>query len=78
MLSGRLPIRSGATTILGCFVLLGAPVIAQAFLGTWDGTRSREITVEPIEMTAIDTLSERAELPPAHYDPYAGASLRND
>lgn len=34
MLSGRLHIRRGATVILGCFLLFGAPVIAAGILTT--------------------------------------------
>lgn len=35
MLIGRLPVRLGARVILGCFILLGAPVIASGFMGMW-------------------------------------------
>lgn len=74
MLSGRLQIRRGAYVVLGCFVLLGAPIIASAFLsmvGSQAGvTEQRADSVkEPVP---------RAALPPADYDPYAGASLRQD
>lgn len=37
MLQGRLPVREGARVIVGCFILLGAPVIASGFLGFWQG-----------------------------------------
>lgn len=33
MLTGRIAIRRGLQVILGCFVLLGAPVIAAGMLG---------------------------------------------
>ncbi len=32
MLTGRLPVREGLRVVLGCFVLLGAPVIAAGFM----------------------------------------------
>ncbi len=32
MLTGRLLLREGARVVLGCFVLLGAPVIAAGFI----------------------------------------------
>ena len=72
MLTGRLDVRRGLRVVLGCFVLLGAPVIANGLLagaqavgGTAPEPKSLDITVpEPP--------------PPAHYDPYAGASLRRD
>ncbi len=33
MLNGRLPIRRGVTVIAGCFILFGAPAIANGILG---------------------------------------------
>ena len=35
MLMGQIPIRHGMRVILGCFVLLGAPVIAAGLAGAW-------------------------------------------
>ena len=73
-LQGRLELRRGAAVVLGCFVLLGAPAIASAFLrigqaasGTngYAEVKDRELTDRPI-------------VPPANYDPYAGASMRDD
>ena len=32
MLTGRLPVRQGLRTVLGCFILLGAPAIAAGFM----------------------------------------------
>lgn len=75
MLSGRLPVRRGLWTVLGCFVLLGAPVIAGVFM---DGRRSEvaaRIAAPAIERPELDA---REELPPAENDPYAGASFRRD
>lgn len=37
MLQGRLPVREAARVIVGCFILLGAPVIASGFLEFWQG-----------------------------------------
>jgi type IV secretory pathway VirB2 component (pilin) len=31
MLSGRLPVRQGLRVVVGCFILLGAPIIASTF-----------------------------------------------
>ena len=73
MLGGRMPIREGGRVILGCFVLLGAPVIAASFIQPWS---ERHTMVEVALPPQIEMLSEREELPPAQYDPYAGASLR--
>ena len=72
MLTGRLPVRRGLEVVLGCFVLLGAPVIAGAFIGGVQGE------VAPLPLPPPTAPPARAELPPADYDPYAGASLRRD
>ena len=73
MLSGRLPVRSGMRVVLGCFVLLGAPVIAAALMGL--AGRSNQAPSLTVPQEAAPT---RAPLPKANYDPYAGASLRQD
>lgn len=73
MLQGRLPVREGARVVLGCFVLLGAPVIAAAFMNL--GQAGVGYTTPP--PTAIPA-DQRAGLPPSNYDPYAGASVRQD
>ncbi len=76
MLSGRLPLRQGVQVVMGCFVLLGAPAIAAAFLGAVEPS-----TAPPLPQSAQalnDAQGPREELPPANYDPYAGASLRRD
>ncbi|MEE4537324.1 MAG: TrbC/VirB2 family protein [Erythrobacter sp.] len=39
MMGGRLPLRLGAKVALGCFVLLGAPVIASGFLTLGEAAR---------------------------------------
>jgi len=73
MLSGRLAIRDGIRVIIGCFVLFGASYVASSLSAlAYGGTRTQTIVAPPTD------LAPRAELPPADYDPYAGASLRND
>lgn len=74
MFSGRLPVRQGLRVILGCFILLGAPIIAAGFLGVWQGVDAP--TYEPPSL--VEHAGQREEPPPADYDPYAGASLRRD
>lgn len=71
-LQGRFPIRQGARVIFGCFVLLGAPMIAAAIANL-----ARGEIVTPNAPSAQVGTNGRA-LPPASYDPYAGASLRRD
>ncbi|CAN0559664.1 unnamed protein product, partial [Laminaria digitata] len=57
-----------------CFILLGAPLIASAFL-TVAEPQSQIIEVPPPPPSAENP---RGDVPPANYDPYAGASLRRD
>lgn len=68
MLTGRLPLRNGLRVVLGCFVLLGAPVIAAAFM--WSaGGESEPLPPPP----SSEEFPAREELPPASRDPYSGA-----
>ncbi|MEO1968585.1 MAG: hypothetical protein ABGW87_07735 [Sphingomonadaceae bacterium] len=71
MLSGRLPVRSGMRVVLGCFVLLGAPVNAEALMGF-----AGQGSVVPATSTPDETSQHCVLLPKSTYDPYAGASLR--
>ncbi|WP_228244136.1 TrbC/VirB2 family protein [Porphyrobacter sp. GA68] len=74
LLTGRLAVREGMRVVLGCFVLLGAPVIAGAFVTAGVGVAERPSMAE-----LPRTLPEsRQELPPSAFDPYAGASVRDD
>lgn len=75
MLSGRLPLRAGLQTLLGCFILLGAPVIAAGFIDSMEQRSTMVAAALPIQVEAEEA---RGELPPAEYDPYAGASLRRN
>ncbi len=75
MLTGRLPLRESARIVVGCFVLLGAPVIAAGFVG--DLSEPNVASAPPPPVT-VPTESKRPDLPPADFDSYAGASLRED
>lgn len=72
ILTGRLPVRRALEVVIGCFVLLGAPLIAGALVSIAQGSAGALPPPTPPAPPA------RAELPPADYDPYAGASLRRD
>ncbi len=73
MLTGRLPIRRGIVVVTGCFVLLGAPIIASGLLTATSPTFSeKSMPHSPPDRV----LYEREPLPEATYNPYAGASLR--
>ena len=75
MLSGRFPVRKGLQVVLGCFVLLGAPLLASAFT---TGTKSTQLAKSSGPVPSPLGEKGREELPPADYDPYAGASLRRE
>lgn len=66
MLTGRMPVRMGLRVVLGCFVLLGAPVIAS---GLMEFSRDPQVDRPPPALKE----PAREELPPANYDPFAGA-----
>lgn len=68
LLTGRLAIREGVKVAVGCFVLLGAPVIAAELRIATNGINPE--TGFRTEDTALP--------PPSTYDPYAGASLLQD
>lgn len=74
MLGGRLPVRDGLRVVLGCAVLLGAPVIASGFVAGTSEFRAAPVQ-PPLPAQAA---SPRDPLPPADHDPYAGASLRRE
>jgi type IV secretory pathway VirB2 component (pilin) len=76
MLGGRLPIRSGLKVVAGCFLLLGASLVAGGLQGI-----ARNTGGGPAQLQggpAIVEAEAEEPLPPANYDPYAGASLRQD
>jgi type IV secretory pathway VirB2 component (pilin) len=75
MLAGRLPLRQGMRVAMGCFVLLGAPMMAAALFQFRDAAAPID---QPVVSTLVEISPARPELPPAQYDPYAGASLRED
>lgn len=72
MLQGRIDVRRGAATILGCFLLFGAPAIAAALMNL---DRSEQaVPVNPTE-PSINSAANSPTVPQAQPDPYAGASL---
>lgn len=75
MLTGRLPLRGGMRVVVGCFVLLGAPVIAAGFVGSRNGLIDAPANPPPV---SFQIENPRPDLPPTNFDPYAGASLRED
>lgn len=72
LMTGRLSVRKAVSVTIGCFVLLGAPAIAGGLRGLVEVTAPSRAVSEPRAEPTIPP----AALPPANYDPYAGASLR--
>ena len=74
LLSGRLPTRRAGRVVIGAFLLFGAPAIAAGLI-----LGGSEVSAPPPPPPVpVATEAPRADLPPANYDPYAGASLRRD
>lgn len=73
MLQGMVPVRKGLRILLGCFILFGAPTIAQAMLALAErGSGSPAATIEPVAETPPAPVPSP---PPPTSDPYAGASV---
>lgn len=77
MLGGRLPVRRGATVIMGCFILFGAPVIASGLLGSLQSRRDVPVhaTSPPSPLAAAIPKPAPVPTPAPSYDPYAGAAV---
>jgi len=68
MLSGRIPARRGATTIIGCFILFSAAAIANGLVGA--------MTARPFALVDSAPPAYAPSTPrPESSDPYAGASV---
>jgi type IV secretory pathway VirB2 component (pilin) len=73
MLQGRLPLRRGATIVVGCFIIFGAGTISRGLM-----MLSTELTGNSRAGSALNTIPPTPIRPPAQpevYDPYAGASV---
>lgn len=60
MMTGRLAFRDGLRVVLGCFVLLGAPVVASGMFGAVDGVRSGSAPV-PLVITPPERSDRRCQ-----------------
>lgn len=74
LMIGRIGIRDGMRMVIACFVLLGAPAIAA---GLRSAANDASGAPAPLAST-IEAAPAPAPLPPANYDPYAGASLQRE
>lgn len=72
IMAGRIDLRRGATTTIGCFILFGAPAIAAGIMESL----SAETVAIPVAQTKSVTLpsSPYVSNNPA-FDPYAGAAM---
>lgn len=71
MLAGRLEVRRGAKVILGCFIVLGASIVASGLVERLNPlATASEVTVAPPAQAALPPKKSRNS-----DDPYAGASL---
>ena len=71
MLTGRISLRRGARVVLGCFLLLGAPLIAARMMGMLGPSGASQPAP-----TVVYEAAPREPLPEATYNPYANASSR--
>jgi type IV secretory pathway VirB2 component (pilin) len=73
MLSGRIDARRGLITIIGCFILFGAPAIARGLrAGAGDGQFAANNLVALPPPLVVPSAPPK----PNVFDPYAGASLQ--
>lgn len=77
MLLGRIDVRRGVTVLVGCFILFGAPTIANGLRSAGDAMSgeyppSESATQRPVVTQSIPTAASPS---PSYFDPYAGASV---
>ena len=76
LLTGRLHFRRSIEVVLGCFLLLGAGLLATELQQLGQGVAGEQTAGG--EQIIVPQAPPTQPPPPAHYDPYAGASLRRD
>jgi type IV secretion system protein VirB2 len=78
MLWGRLSPKDGLRVILGCFILFGAPAIAQGLVSAVQGSAQPEVIASSAPAPA-PVLAPKAPPPPNinPFDPYTGARPAN-
>lgn len=75
MLRGTLSARDGVRSLLGCFILFGAPAIAHGLMGTLPRSTGPEVIVPMQRPTPL----QHQKQPPSQinpFDPYTGQSLQ--
>ena len=76
LLAGRLRVRRGVEVVLGCFLLLGAGLVAAQLQELARGAAGA--AGNGAAQVILPDAPPTPPPPPANYDPYAGASLRRD
>jgi type IV secretion system protein VirB2 len=74
MLWGRIDVRRGAMVIVGCFVLFGAPSIAEGLMGSAQTDRGDVSALAGVPIRP--SLPARPKNPANAFDPYAGAAVQ--
>lgn len=73
LLDGRLDWKRGVRTVLGCFLIFGAPTLAAGIMGPTTSTSSA--SVYPAAESNVIAPPPR---PPENYNPYSRAALPPD
>ena len=75
MFGGRLPVRRGATVLIGCFVLFGAPAIAHGLLSFVLSDAGLPIAANTAPGVQIPPNLPQQPQSANPFDPYAGAAV---
>lgn len=75
LLTGRIDLRRSGRVVLGAFLLFGTPLIVVGLMQIGSASEAANVVL-PVVTAEQET--SRPPLPPANYDPYAGASLRRE
>lgn len=71
MLSGRVPLKRGASIVLGCFILFSAGSVASALMVVTSGRNEPVASAAPSVQPAYAPAEPKEE----PYDPYSGAAV---
>lgn len=72
MLRGEVSLRRGIRVVVGCFILCGAPTIAQGLMAAASGHAADRAQNEPAAIRIPPPPKAQSE--PNPFDPYAGAA----
>lgn len=75
MLGGYVPVRRGASAVLGCFILFGAPGIVAGLRSAIPESFPRAMAEESLPQVQQPAMPRPPS--PQGYDPYAGAAVHS-